>query len=292
MTFGITGNPHKDRLWQPVAALTHWMLHEGIGFCLHRDVAKGLAERGLLEEQVCAVRGTPNLAEQCDMVLSFGGDGTLLNTAHEVGARMTPILGVNIGRLGFLADIEVGQVEATIPRLLRGEYRTEARMVLEATVPDGPPLLARWALNEFVLQRNGVTGMIAVEVWVDGTFLNTYWADGLLIATPTGSTAYSLAIGGPIMAPGCGSILLNPLAPHALTVRPLVLPDSATIEVRVAEQEQPFVFMADGWGSVLEHASLRLHIRRAPHTVNLVKLPEQHYFQTLRTKLLWGQRKS
>lgn len=292
MTFGITGNTLKDRLWVPVASLTQWMLAEGIGFCLHEQVAADMAQRGLLDDQVCAQHTTRNLADQCDVVLSFGGDGTLLNTAHEVGARMTPILGVNIGRLGFLADIEVGQLEETIRRLLRGEYRTEARMVLEATSPDGQPLLARWALNEFVLQRSGVTGMMALEVWVDGTFLNTYWADGLLIATPTGSTAYSLAIGGPIMAPGCGSILLNPIAPHALTVRPLVLPDSATIEVRVTEPDQPYVFMADGWGAILEHEPLRLIIHRAPHTVNLVKLPEQHYFQTLRSKLLWGQRKT
>ncbi|WP_457653863.1 NAD(+)/NADH kinase [Rhodocaloribacter sp.] len=292
MIFGITGNTHKEQLWQPVADLVHWMVREDIPFRLHRNVAEGLITRGLLDEKLCASHGVERLAEHVDVILSFGGDGTLLNSAHEIGERGTPILGVNIGRLGFLADVEVAHMRETVHRLLAGDYRIEARMVLEAQADNGAELRARWALNEFVLMRSGETSMVSIEVKVDGAPLNVYWADGLIIATPTGSTAYSLSVGGPILVPGCGAVVLTPIAPHALTARPIVLPDRSVIEARVLNFERPYVVTADGKSSVLTNQPLRLTIRRARHTVNLIKLPEQHFFQTLRSKLMWGVRKS
>ncbi len=292
MIFGITGNTHKEQLWRPVADLVHWMVREGIAFRLHRNVAEGLITRGLLDEKLCASHGVERLAEHVDVILSFGGDGTLLNSAHEIGERGTPILGVNIGRLGFLADVEVAHMRETVRRLLAGDYRIEARMVLEAQADNGAELRARWALNEFVLMRSGETSMVSIEVKVDGAPLNVYWADGLIIATPTGSTAYSLSVGGPILVPGCGAVVLTPIAPHALTARPIVLPDRSVIEARVLNYERPYVVTADGKSSVLTNRPLRLTIRRARHTVNLIKLPEQHFFRTLRSKLMWGVRKS
>jgi NAD+ kinase len=239
MVIGITGNTNKEELWQPVAELVRWLLEHAIAFLLHENVAAGLAERALLDASTCSSRGTATLVEDSDVILSFGGDGTLLNSAHEVGSRATPILGINIGRLGFLADIEVSQVEATVLRLLEGDYRIEPRMVLEASTDSGQDLQARWALNEFVLLRSGETSMLAIEVNVDGLALNTYWADGLIIATPTGSTAYSLSVGGPILVPGCGAIVLTPSAPHALTARPSILPVAALSGVRVLSYEPP-----------------------------------------------------
>ena len=292
MILGITGNTHKEQLWQPVAELVQWMAQEGIPFRLHRNIAEGLIRRGLLDETLCATHAVDNLADQVDVILSFGGDGTLLNSAHEIGERGTPILGVNIGRLGFLADVEVAHMRETVQRLLAGDYRIQARMVLEAQADNGAELRARWALNEFVLMRSGETSMVSIEVKVDGAPLNVYWADGLIIATPTGSTAYSLSVGGPILVPGCGAVVLTPIAPHALTARPIVLPDRSVIEARVLNYERPYVVTADGKSSVLTNQPLRLIIRRARHTVNLIKLPEQHFFQTLRTKLMWGVRKS
>jgi NAD+ kinase len=292
MIFGITGNTHKEQLWQPVADLVHWMVREDIPFRLHRNVAEGLITRGLLDEKLCVSHGVERLAEHVDVILSFGGDGTLLNSAHEIGERGTPILGVNIGRLGFLADVEVAHMHETVHRLLAGDYRIEARMVLEAQADNGAELRARWALNEFVLMRSGETSMVSIEVKVDGAPLNVYWADGLIIATPTGSTAYSLSVGGPILVPGCGAVVLTPIAPHALTARPIVLPDRSVIEARVLNYERPYVVTADGKSSVLTNQPLRLTIRRARHTVNLIKLPEQHFFRTLRSKLMWGVRKS
>lgn len=291
MTYGITGNTNKPNLWQPAAELVGWLEREGLAYCLHEAVADGLAERRLVDAAACRAHSVPDLAASADLILSFGGDGTLLNSAYEVGPRSVPILGINIGRLGFLADIEVERVEATMSRLEAGDYRIEPRMVLEAVRRDGYDGPPQWALNEFVLERSGRTGMILIDVRVDGVHLNAYWADGLIISTPTGSTAYSLSVGGPIMMPSCGNIILTPIAPHTLTARPIVLPDTAVIELSVQNDGYPYVFAADGRSTVFDHeAEQTFTMRRAAHTVNLVKLPEQHYFQTLRSKLMWGLR--
>lgn len=288
MKYGITGNTQKEKLWTPVAHLAAWLMENDLDFCMKADLALGLAERRLLDTAVCEAHSVPDLAASADVLLSFGGDGTLLHSAHEVGTRGIPILGVNIGRLGFLADIEVGQLQQTILRLERGEYRTEQRMVLAAEIHDEALRETRWALNEFVVERSGPSGMLSINIAADGIHLNEYWADGLIIATATGSTAYSLSVGGPIVAPGCDVIILTPIAPHSLTVRPIVLPGSSVVEARVVDHQQPYVLAADGRSASFHAPGVRFVIRRAAHTVNLVKLPEQHYFQTIRSKLMWG----
>lgn len=289
MKYGITGNTDKEKLWHPAAELVHWLRDESIPFCLHQRVADGLAARGLVEAQLCQAHSEQDLAAAVDVIFSFGGDGTLLNSAHEVGARGTPILGVNIGRLGFLADVEVGHIKEAVELLERGEYRTERRLALSADVSDGMRLATDWAFNEFVIERSGSAKLISIDVSVDSVHLNTYWADGLIIATPTGSTAYSLSTGGPIMVPGCGAIIITPIAPHTLTVRPIVLPDASVIEARVMTKH-PYVLAADGFSTLITQPSIGITIRRAEHTVNLIKFPRQHFFKTIRSKLMWGVR--
>ena len=288
MRYGLTGNTSKDKLWKPVAGLVKWFVAEEIDFCLHESVSTGLASRELLDAALCASRTERDLAANSDVVLSFGGDGTLLNTAHEIGDRATPILGVNIGRLGFLAEVEETHLRGAIRRLEAGDYRIEPRMALAGQVSNGANLQSTWALNEFVIERAGASKMISIDVTVDGIYLNNYWADGLILATPTGSTAYSLSTGGPIMAPGCGAMILTPIAPHTLTVRPIVLPDTAVIKARVRTDGHPYVISADGLSTLIGEEDVELTLRRATHDVNLVKLPEQDYFQTIRTKLMWG----
>jgi len=214
----------------------------------------------------------------------------MLLSAHEVGTHETPILGVNIGRLGFLAEIEVGQLHATIRSLENGDYRIEPRMLLSADVREGSETASYWALNEFVIERSGSAGLLSIRVKIDGIHLNDYWADGLIISTPTGSTAYSMSVGGPIVAPGAEVVILTPLAPHSLTVRPIVLPATAIIEANVPRSEQPYVLAYDGRSRAFEPGDdpITFRFSKAAHAVNLIKLPEQHYFQTLRTKLMWG----
>ena len=292
MIYGITGNPTKENLWDPLASLVQRLLDEDREFWIHEPIADGLVERNLFAPAVCDDHAVSNIAEAGDLVLSFGGDGTLLRSAHLTGPNDTPLLGVNIGRLGFLADIEIEQIHDALDALEAGNYRVEERLVLQAQLDSHPAFDTKWALNEFVLDRSGAAGLIEIEVVVNGTPLNTYWADGLIIGTPTGSTAYSLSTGGPIIAPGVKAVVLTPIAPHTLTVRPIVLPAEATITCRVSQNDQPYVFAADGRSTMFGEHDLEFSVERAPHTVNLVKLPGQHFFHTLRSKLMWGVRRS
>lgn len=290
MIYGITGNTKKDAIWAPVASFATWLEEESLPFLLQGELADGLAGRELLDHDTCHSHRSDAPAADSDVLLSFGGDGTMLMSAREVGTYQTPILGVNIGRLGFLAEIEVGQLQPTIRSLENGDYRIEPRMLLSAEVVEHGSTTTIWALNEFVLERSGSAGLLSIRVTVDGVHLNDYWADGLIISTPTGSTAYSMSVGGPIVAPGSEVVILTPLAPHSLTVRPIVLPATAVIHARVTRNEQPYVLAYDGLSRVFEEAGEPVEFRfsRASHVVNLIKLPEQHYFQTLRSKLMWG----
>lgn len=288
MIYGITGNITKDEIWAPIGALVQWLQDNSIPFVLEAPVASGLVKRGHLESVQAEQMSRANLPQESEVILSFGGDGTLLSTAFNIGAHQTPILGVNFGRLGFLADTEVSNLYDTIQKLERGEYRIEERIVLEARhdTPEGPEVI--WALNDFVFERSQIPKLISIDVSVDSAPLTTYWADGLIISTPTGSTAYSLSVGGPILAPGSNVMALTPLAPHTLTVRPLVLPASAIITVQVTDAA--FVFAADGRSTHFEESGPQFTIKRAQHSVRLIKLPAQDYFQTLRSKLRWSGR--
>ena len=288
MIYGITGNPTKEQIWRPVAELIRWLQSHGKAFCIHNTLDEGLRARGVLEPADCERHTTNDIAHDSDLVLSFGGDGTLLRTAHATGPNDTPMLGVNIGRLGFLADTEVEQLTDALADIEAGRYTVEKRMVLEAQAADHADLGVEWALNEFFLNSSGAAGLLRIAVEINGTSLNTYWADGIIFATPTGSTAYSLSTGGPILTPGVDGIVITPIASHTLTVRPIVVPGDVTIATRVLDTDKPYVFATDGRNLELDTADVTFTIQRADHTVNLVKLENQHFFQTLRSKLMWG----
>ncbi|WP_412062665.1 NAD(+)/NADH kinase [Rubrivirga sp. IMCC45206] len=283
MTYGITGNPTKDRLWEPLAALVGWLDAHALPFRLDPALADGLRQRGT----DVGDRATEAFADGADVVLSFGGDGTLLRTAHAVGD--VPILGVNVGRLGFLTKVEVADVQDALRAVEAGETGIEERMTLDVTVEGGDTSgVPGWALNDVVVDKSGTTSMIQVEATVDGQWLNTYWADGLVVATPTGSTAYALSVGGPILTPGTETIVVAPIAPHTLTARPIVLPCDAELVLRVETRDHPFAFACDGVSAVLDGGAV-VRIRRGAHAVRLVTLPDRDYFGTIRDKLSWGQ---
>lgn len=288
MTYGIAGNTSKEKLWAPAGRLVNWLWSEGLPFVLRRDVAEGLIERDLVHPRLCEETTLDDIAEAADVVISFGGDGTLLRTAHEVGVRETPILGVNIGRLGFLAAVEAGDVESAIRAIEAGQHAVDARTVLTAEIEGAPTLRPYWSLNDVVVAKSGTNNMITVVTRVDGYPVNHYWGDGLVIATPTGSTAYSLAAGGPLIAPDVRALVLTPLAPHTLTARPIVLPESCWIELEVETAGPDFIFAVDGESQKVDSGS-RIVIRKADHVVRLVRLPGQDYFETVRHKLGWGR---
>ena len=289
MRYGITGNTTKDALWQPVAALTRWFDHKGIAYCLHEEVAEGLASRRLGDAEACRTRAVTDLADTADVLLSFGGDGTMLRSARRAGG--TPLLGVNIGRLGFLTKVEVAHLEAALERVEAGEFGVEERMTLDVEVEGAdagevPP----WALNDVVIDKSGTTSMIQVEATADGLPLNTYWCDGLIVATPTGSTAYALSVGGPILTPGTDVVVIAPIAPHTLTARPIVLPCDTELVLRVETRGHPFAFAADGVSTLLDGSGdVVVRVRRSEQVVRLVTLPDRDYFSTIRDKLSWGQ---
>ncbi|MEM1269498.1 MAG: NAD(+)/NADH kinase [Bacteroidota bacterium] len=286
MIYGITGNTTKAKLWKPAARLMEWMTEHEIPFRLAPDVGLGLVKRELMAPETVRELACDDLPDVCDVLVSFGGDGTMLGTAASVGDRGVPILGVNIGRLGFLADIEIAQIESAIRQLEAGRYRVEDRTVLLGDAGDG---VHRFALNEFVLKREASGTMISIRVEVDGRYLNTYWCDGLIVATSTGSTAYSLSAGGPIIEPGSGVILITPLAPHTLTVRPILVPNTAIVEAVVDAHGESYTLSYDGKSFVFPDTHSTIRIQRAQHTVKLIKLPDQDYFDTLREKLGWGR---
>lgn len=292
MRIGITGNTGKESLWKPVEDVTRLLTASQREFVLHPDVLSGLASRGILIESAHAVSSPDAFVQTADLILSFGGDGTLLTTARLVGDREVPILGVNYGRLGFLANVEAADLERALDRIEEGDYLIEKRLVLDCTHVENGERIHRRALNDCTLQRSGDAGLMTIDVHVHDRLLNTYWADGLIVSTPTGSTAYSLALGGPIMAPGCGGILITPIAPHTLTVRPVVLPETAVIGIRVSGKRRRYVLTADGDADLFEDEAPAVTIRKAEKDVLLVRFPDQDYFSTLRNKLMWGARKT
>jgi NAD+ kinase len=227
------------------------------------------------------------LVSESDVMIAVGGDGTMLHAARLAGRSETPILGINSGRLGFLADTPMHRAEEALQHLVAGNWRSEKRFALQASSPGSKE--AQFAFNEFLFSKHSGISMITLEVYCDGRKINKYWADGLIIATPTGSTAYNLSAGGPIILPETEVMVITPVCPHALTTRPLVLPADRKIEVRAVPADQEILFSSDG--EICQQKQNHMHtveITRSDFMIHLIKLPGQNYFQTLRSKLMWG----
>lgn len=222
-----------------------------------------------------------------DMVLSIGGDGTFLKAASRVGNRNIPILGINTGRLGFLADVSPEDMEDTFDDIYNHNYKIEDRSVLQVSC-DGQELKGYpYGLNEIAILKRDSSSMIAIHASINGAPLTTYQADGLVIATPTGSTAYSLSIGGPIIVPHSNTIAITPVAPHSLNVRPIVINDDWEITLDVESRSHNFLIAIDGRSETCSEGT-RLFIRKAPYQIKVVKRPNHIFFHTLRDKMMWG----
>ena len=224
---------------------------------------------------------------EADMVLSIGGDGTFLKAASRVGKKGTPILGINTGRLGFLADISPEEMEDTFDEIHKGNYKVEERSVLEV-ICEGHNLKGYpYGLNEIAILKRDSSSMIAIHTAVNGASLTTYQADGLVISTPTGSTAYSLSVGGPIIVPHSNTISITPVAPHSLNVRPIVINDDWEITLDVESRSHNFLIAIDGRSETCSEGA-RLTIRKANYKMKVVKRPNHLFFHTLREKMMWG----
>ena len=222
-----------------------------------------------------------------DFAVSMGGDGTFLTTAMKVGAKQIPILGINTGRLGFLADFSLESIMPTLDDLQAERLRMERLNVLQVDSSEGPMEGYPFALNEVAVLKRDNSSMISIRVDLNGEYLTTYQADGLIVNTPTGSTGYALSVGGPVMLPGSRDIGLVPVAPHGLTVRPLTFPDSLEVSLTVESRNHNFLVAVDGRSESCSE-SARLTIRKAPYQVLVLKRPDTTFLHTLRSKLLWG----
>ena len=236
------------------------------------------------------IAGTYNsyesLPEGIDYLLSIGGDGTFLETVSVVRDKDIPIIGFNTGRLGFLSSIKHDEINESLDALFRGESTIEQRSLIE--VDSGRKLFRHfsYAFNEVTIQKTR-TSMINVQAWVNGEYLNTYWADGLIVSTPTGSTAYSLSVGGPIMSPDAGTFIILPLAPHNLGVRPIIISDRSEVRLKANSRENSLSTSVDYMYEV-HKGDLELVLRKAPFTIKLVRLGDHSFFSALRNKLMWG----
>ncbi len=240
-----------------------------------------------LQIQIPAVRLIRGDDFAADYVISMGGDGTFLEAARRVGDKQIPILGVNMGRLGFLADITPEELPVAIHQIYTGDVHVEERSVLQLEYDKGQPEGYPFALNEVAVLKRDMSSMISIRVSINGEYLTTYQADGLIINTPTGSTGYALSVGGPIMQPGSHTLGIVPVAPHSLTVRPVMLTDDSVITLSVSARTHRFLVALDGRSEKCTEG-IQLTIRRAPYQVKILKRPDQSFFRTLRMKLMWG----
>jgi len=227
------------------------------------------------------------LSSDVDFLFSIGGDGTFLEAVTYVKDKNIPIVGINSGRMGFLADISQGQVSEAIKAILNGKYYFERRTLLKLDTSNNLFGENNFALNELTVQKLETSSMIIVHAWINDEYLNSYWADGLIIATPTGSTAYSLSSGGPIVVPDSSNFIITPIAPHNLTVRPLVVPDNNILTLKVEGRSLMFKASLD-FRLKLFDSSLELKISRADFTIKILKLENHSFYSTLRNKLMWG----
>lgn len=241
--------------------------------------------RGLRLDDIEPFDGDYGMA---DFAVSMGGDGTLLRAAYSVGSKCTPIIGVNMGRLGFLASVGSDDFDAVLRSIYADDYHVErlAMVQAETTRSDGTEH-AETALNDIAILKRDNASMISVRTSINGEYIMTYHADGLVISTPTGSTAYSLSNGGPIMVPHTGTLCLTPVAPHSLNVRPIVMPDDAVITLEVESRSHNFLIAVDGRSAKCDESQV-ITIRRAPYDAHIVKPAGQTYFSTLRQKMMWG----
>jgi len=228
-----------------------------------------------------------DLTDEIEFIISLGGDGTLLDTVTLVRDKKISIMGINFGRLGFLASIGRDEVKTAVKAIARRTYVEDARTLIH--VDADMPLFGNvaYALNEFSIHKRDVASMIKIHTYVNGEFLNTYWADGLIVATPTGSTGYSLSCNGPVVFPDSGSFVITPVAPHNLNVRPIVVPDTNIISFEVESRSDQIICALDSRREIV-HKNVTLAVRKESFDINLVRLSENNFLQTLRNKLTWG----
>lgn len=284
MIFGIVGNTQKKALNEILPRLFQWLFDQDIPFVLDEAIYYAL-HLDLPRVQIAVPK---EIIRQVDIILAFGGDGTILSTARMVGAAGIPILGINLGRLGFLAEIAPGEIIETLIEILAGRYTIVERSLLEARIANHPNTQKIYSLNDVVIDKADLSRMIRVDVHIDDELLNSYRCDGLIVASPTGSTAYSLSAAGPIVEPDVRAIIINPICPHSLSARPVLIADNKEVRVTAFAETGRLILCGDG--QTVQHipSGSNVFIRKADFCVRWVKCRSKGFYEVLRTKLAWG----
>ncbi|GEL09895.1 NAD+ kinase [Flavobacterium glycines] len=251
-----------------------------------------IQEKKIIEKEYKTFSSHKELDSSFTMLLSIGGDGTILRAAALVRNSGIPILGINAGRLGFLATVPKENIDKFLQIVIDQKYSISKRTLLSLTItPENESLKdINFAMNEVSVSRKDTTSMITIETYLNGEILNSYWADGLIISTPTGSTGYSLSCGGPILTPDVKSLVITPIAPHNLNARPLVIPDETEIMLKVSGREENYLVSLDSRITSVGNESI-LTVKKTPFQINMVEIPNETFLKTLRSKLLWGEDK-
>jgi NAD+ kinase len=285
LRFAIFGNVYQAKKSASIQKILSYLSEKGAEVAIEREFYTFITEGQHIDAGGAQViEGTDF---EADFVISMGGDGTLLKSAHFVGAKDIPIMGVNMGRLGFLADVSPNEIESAIDALYGGSYELEEHTVIQVEVEGQTLETCPRALNDIAVLKRDNASMISIRTCINGEYLVTYQADGLIVSTPTGSTAYSLSNGGPIIVPQAGILCLTPVAPHSLNIRPIAIKDDSEITITVESRSHQFLIAIDGRSEKCQEDA-RLTIRKAPYAIHIVKRQGQKYFTTLREKMMWG----
>ncbi|MDX6614464.1 MAG: kinase [Blastocatellia bacterium] len=285
---GVVVKRHQPDALQTLCTLTEWLNQKGISLVGGPEI-----ERERIEHETgCAVQVVPEseLATSVDLILVLGGDGTMIGTARMVGDTEVPVIGVNYGGLGYLAEFRIEELFAALESILKGEYKLEKRVMLAVELFRGENNVSRnRVLNDVVINKSALARIIEIDAYLNTQFVNSFRADGLIVSTPTGSTAYNLSAGGPVIYPSMNAIVITPICPFTLSNRPIVVPDESEIELRLKTEEEEVALTLDGQVGFPLKVEDRVLIRKSRTTFNLVQPMNRNYFEVLRDKLRWGR---
>lgn len=287
MTVAVYARSTNDNAPQYIELINNTLIQENIKLIVYLPYLEFLKTQFSFSKPINTYTTSEELISKADYVISLGGDGTILETLDLVRKSGIPVLGVNTGRLGFLASVNKNDLQKALHLLIKEKFTLDKRELIELKEGGNCFGDVNYALNEFTIHKKDSGAMINIEVYVDGVFLNSYFADGLIVSTTTGSTAYSLSCGGPIMVPDSENFILTPIAPHNLNVRPIVISNNKTIELKVSGRSDFYNLSLDSKSTKIK-ADAVIKLKKADFRFNLINLEGQHFFTTLRNKLLWG----
>jgi len=287
MKIAIYGRDFNDSVLPFVQEVFNALAENNITILIYQRFNNFIKNKIKLPEEVAVFANHKELADHADVLLSLGGDGTLLDTLSLIRNSQIPVIGINFGRLGFLASINKNEIKKAIEALVKGEYSLDKRVILNLESQNSLFGEENFALNDITIHRRDNSAMMIIHAYMNGEFINSYWADGLIIATPTGSTAYSLSCGGPIILPNAQNFVITPIAPHNLNVRPIIVPDDVVLTFEIEARSTKYLVSCDSRTETVDR-SVKITVNKANFNVNLIRLNNETYLTTLRNKLLWG----